>query len=134
MARVFLSHSSSDSREAVALKRWLVDAEPGLANEIFLDLDRNTGIRPGVRWKEALKQANERCEAVICLITESWDASHECRAEFRTAEPMNKPIYAVASNRSPVATSPPSGNAATCSATGRRLGSNSARTSHPSSS
>ena len=95
MARVFLSHSSSDSREAVALKRWLVDAEPGLANEIFLDLDRNTGIRPGVRWKEALKQANERCEAVICLITENWDASHECRAEFRTAEAMNKPIYAV---------------------------------------
>ena len=59
MARVFLSHSSSDSREAVALKRWLVDAEPGLANEIFLDLDRNTGIRTGCAV-EGSAQAGQR--------------------------------------------------------------------------
>jgi WD40 repeat protein len=53
MSRVFLSHSSRDSRQALALHAWLVDAEPGLASEIFLDLDRETGIAAGTRWKDA---------------------------------------------------------------------------------
>jgi WD40 repeat protein len=50
---MFLSHSSRDSRQAVALHALLVDAEPGLASEIFLDLDRETGIAAGTRWKDA---------------------------------------------------------------------------------
>jgi hypothetical protein len=47
VSRVFLSHSSRDNRQAVAVKNWLIDHEPGLAEEIFLDLDPHTGIRPG---------------------------------------------------------------------------------------
>jgi hypothetical protein len=58
MSRVFLSHASRDNRHAIALKRWLEQAEPGLAGEIFLDLDSETGIGGGVRWAEALWQAN----------------------------------------------------------------------------
>ena len=42
----FLSHSSCDSRQAVAVKNWLIEQEPGLAEEIFLDLDPHTGIPP----------------------------------------------------------------------------------------
>ena len=44
------------------MKRWLVEAEPGLAEEIFLHLDLNphTGIRPGECWEQALQQANTR--------------------------------------------------------------------------
>ncbi|MEV0030809.1 TIR domain-containing protein [Nocardia sp. NPDC050793] len=95
MSRVFLSHSSRDTRQAVALKAWLVEADPGLADEIFLDLDRRTGIPAGVRWKDALRRANERCEAVICLVSDHWDASHECKAEYRYAESLGKPIFAV---------------------------------------
>ena len=95
MSRIFLSHSSADNREAIALNAWLIEAEPGLAGEIFLDLDRHTGIPAGVRWKEALRRANERCEAVICLLSENWDASHECKAEYRNAEDLHKPIFAV---------------------------------------
>ena len=30
-SRIFLSHSSKDNREAVALKQWLVDQDPHLA-------------------------------------------------------------------------------------------------------
>jgi hypothetical protein len=41
-----MSHSSRDSRQAVAVKAWLIEHEPGLAEEIFLDLDPHTGIRP----------------------------------------------------------------------------------------
>jgi hypothetical protein len=42
VSRIFSSHSSSDNREAVALKRWLADQRPELANEIFLDIDPRT--------------------------------------------------------------------------------------------
>ena len=56
MSRVFLSHSSRDSRQAIAVKAWLIEQEPGLAEEIFLDLDPHTGIHPGERWKQALNQ------------------------------------------------------------------------------
>jgi hypothetical protein len=92
MHRVFLSHSSRDSRQAIAVKAWLIEREPGLAEEIFLDLDLHTGIRPGERWKEALQQANTRCEAVICLLSKHWEASHECKTEYRYAETLNKTI------------------------------------------
>ena len=42
----------------MAVKAWLIEQEPGLAEEIFLDLDPHTGIRPGERWRQALQQAN----------------------------------------------------------------------------
>ncbi len=95
MSRIFLSHASADSREAFALKAWLIEADSGLADEIFLDLDRHTGIPAGVRWKEALRRANDRCEAVVCLLSDNWDASHECKVEYRNAEDLNKPIFVV---------------------------------------
>lgn len=71
---MFLSHSSLDSRQAVAVKAWLIENEPALAEEIFLDLDPSTGIRPGERWRQALQQANARCEAVICLLSQTPSA------------------------------------------------------------
>ncbi|QFS91107.1 translocation protein TolB [Mycobacterium sp. THAF192] len=80
-------------RQAVALKRWLALQDPPLANEIFLDVDPDTGLRAGSRWKEALRQANARCEAVICLLSPRWEASDECRVEYRTAENLNKQIF-----------------------------------------
>jgi hypothetical protein len=76
----------------MAVKNWLSDHEPGLADEIFLDLDPHTGIRPGERWKEALNRANTRCEAVICLLSKHWNRSHECQTEFRYAENLGKTI------------------------------------------
>lgn len=90
-----MSHSSRDSIEALALKTWLERAEPGLVGEVVVDLDPDTGIPAGVRWKEALRRANDRCEAVICLVSKHRDASHECRAEYRTAEDRGKPIFPV---------------------------------------
>ena len=93
MSRIFVSHSRLDQREAVALKQWLVDKDPTLRDEIFLDVDPVTGILPGVRWREELKRASSRCEAVICLLSANWEASPECRTEFRTAENLNKLIF-----------------------------------------
>jgi WD40 repeat protein len=93
MPRIFLSHSSRDNRQAIAVRQWLIDKDPQLTGEIFLDLDRGTGIRSGVRWKDALRQASARCEAVICLLSANWEASAECRTEFRFAEYLNKRIF-----------------------------------------
>ena len=95
MSRVFISHSHHDNLQAVALKTWLEHAEPGLVDEIYLDLDPDTGIPAGVRWKEALRRANERCEAVICLLSRHWDDSYECKVEYRAAEDRGKPIFPV---------------------------------------
>jgi hypothetical protein len=92
VSRVFLSHSSRDSRQTIAVKAWLIEQEPGLAEEIFLDLDPHTGIRPEERWKQALQQANSRCEAVVCLLSKNWEASRECQTEFRYAENLGKTI------------------------------------------
>jgi len=92
VSRVFLSHSRYDSRQAMAVKQWLVEQEPGLGDEIYLDLDPHTGIRPGERWKEALNRASARCEAVICLLSKRWLNSAECNVEFRYAENLHKAI------------------------------------------
>ncbi|APE15880.1 hypothetical protein BOH72_12270 [Mycobacterium sp. WY10] len=93
MSRIFLSHSSRDMRQAIALKQWLAEQDPPLANEIFLDIDPNSGLQTGTRWKEALRRANARCEAVVCLLSANWEASHECKVEYRTAENLNKQIF-----------------------------------------
>jgi WD40 repeat protein len=92
VSRIFLSHSSTDSREAVALKFWLSEQRPELANEIFLDIDPNTGIRLGEQWSRQLFTSNSRCEYVICLLSPSWEQSHECKTEYRTAEGLGKRI------------------------------------------
>ncbi|MGH3522710.1 MAG: toll/interleukin-1 receptor domain-containing protein, partial [Mycobacterium sp.] len=93
MSRIFLSHSSQDLIAAAALKQWLAEQDPPLANEIFLDTDPGTGVSPGVRWKDELFKANSRCEAVICLLSRNWESPHECQAEFRTAENLGKQIF-----------------------------------------
>jgi hypothetical protein len=43
----------------------------------------------------ALKQAAERCEVVIFLISPAWAASKWCLAEFLLANQLNKPIFGV---------------------------------------
>ena len=94
MSRVFLSHSRFDSRQAVAVKQWLIEQEPGLVDEIYLDLDPHTGIRPGERWKDALNKASTRCEAVICLLSKHWLNSHECtgRIPLRREPAQGHPV------------------------------------------
>ncbi|MGD9726746.1 MAG: toll/interleukin-1 receptor domain-containing protein [Hyphomicrobiaceae bacterium] len=88
MARIFISHSSRDNFEALAFRDWLV-AEGWAADDVFLDLH---GIGAGARWKEALAKANERCEAVLFLLSPHALASTECYVEIRMAEDMGKVI------------------------------------------
>jgi hypothetical protein len=61
LSRLFISHSSKDSIEAIAFKQWLC-ANDWPAEEIFLDLD---GIHAGEDWKDALRKAHTRARPRI---------------------------------------------------------------------
>ena len=91
MSRIFLSHSSDDDFEALALRDWL--AAEGWS-EVFLDVDPNRGIAAGERWERALHAAAQRCEAVIFLVSRNWLASGWCRKEHALAAGLNKTLLA----------------------------------------
>src|SRR5262245_34123313 len=92
MARIFLSHSSSNNAAALALANWL---ETHGWSDYFLDIDKNCGIAPGERWMAALAAAVDRCEAVIILVSPAWQASKYCFAEFFEAKKLGKRIFGV---------------------------------------
>ena len=85
MSRIFLSHSSTNNAEAVALRDWLADN--GWKDEIFLDLDPQRGIAAGERWERALNEAANRCEAVLFLVSKAWLASVWCLQGIQPGAP-----------------------------------------------
>jgi TIR domain len=92
VSRIFISHSSVNNAEAIAVQAWLADNG---WDDVFIDLDPERGFKPSDRWQEALKRAAERCEAVICLLSPAWRTSVWCVAEFLLAKHMNKRIVGV---------------------------------------
>ena len=92
MPSIFLSHSSQDNFEAVALREWL--AREGW-DDVFLDLDPDRGIAAGERWERALHEQANRCEAVIFLASANWLASGWCLKEYTLARTLNKKLFAV---------------------------------------
>ncbi len=99
MARIFLSHSSLNNPEAIAVREWL--SSEGW-DDVFLDLDPDTGLKAGERWQEALKRAATRCETVLFLISPEWVASKWCLAEFLLAKQLNKQIFGVLIRETPL--------------------------------
>ena len=92
MSSIFLSHSSKDNFEAVALRDWL--AREGW-DDVFLDLDPDRGIAAGERWERALHEQAKRCEAVIFLVSVNWLGSGWCLREYTLARTLNKELFAV---------------------------------------
>jgi len=90
MSRLFISHSSANNAEAVAIRDWL--ASEGW-NEVFLDVDAERGISAGERWERALNEAASRCEAVLFLISQNWLDSRWCLKEFNLARKLNKRLF-----------------------------------------
>lgn len=98
MSRIFLSHSSLDEREALAVREWL--AENGW-DDVFLDVDPQRGLAAGERWQQALRDAADRCEAVVILISPAWAASKWCLAEFLLAKSLGKRVFGVVLRQTP---------------------------------
>ena len=92
MSHVFLSHSSANNAEAIALRDWLISQG---WDELFLDFDAERGLKVGERWQAALIKAQERCGLVILLVSPKWAASKWCLDEFRLAGKLNKRIFSV---------------------------------------
>jgi TIR domain len=82
MSRIFLSHSSRDNFEAVALGDWL--ASVGW-DDVFLDFNPERGIAAGERWERALHAAATRCQAVVFLVSRNWLKSDWCFKEYALA-------------------------------------------------
>ncbi|MCI4664975.1 MAG: TIR domain-containing protein, partial [Neomegalonema sp.] len=88
MARIFISHSSKDNLAAIAVKEWLIGL--GYTEEdVFLDLH---ALGAGERWRDALRSANRRCEAVLLLASPAALVSEEVRREIVLAEEYHKPV------------------------------------------
>jgi formylglycine-generating enzyme required for sulfatase activity len=93
VSRIFLSHSSTNNTQAVALYDWL-QCE-GWKDEVFLDFDMKRGIVAGERWERALNKAANRCEVVLFLVSKAWIASGWCRKELNLALRLNKRLFGV---------------------------------------
>lgn len=104
MARIFLSHSSVNNAEAVALHGWL--EREGWKDEIFLDLDPSRGIAAGERWERRLNDAASRCEAVLFLVSKAWIESPWCQRELMLAHRLNKQLFGILVEDIPVADIP----------------------------
>ena len=92
MSRIFLSHSSQNNAQAVALCGWL-RAEGW--DDVFLDVDPERGITAGERWERSLNTAADRCEAVLFLVSKPWLESDWCLREFNLAHRLNKRLFGV---------------------------------------
>jgi WD40 repeat protein len=93
MPRIFLSHSSKDNRESAALNKWLTGQDPTLRRQVFLDIDRDVGMVGGEEWKDTIRRNLASCQALLILLSDNWDASKECYAEYDNAEAAGKKVY-----------------------------------------
>jgi|GEM_PF-6767967 len=75
---VFLSYSRKDGEFAKQLRAQLEE----LNLEVFLDENDIEGGRP---WREEVRLAIERADAIVLLITPDWKASAECQREVDCA-------------------------------------------------
>jgi WD40 repeat protein len=90
MTAIFISHRSSDSGEAQALKDWL--AQQG-HERLFLDFDPDDGLPAGVDWEQRLYRELRRCQALLIVLTPGWLESVWCRSELAIAREKGKAIF-----------------------------------------
>ncbi|SNQ50340.1 WD40 repeat-containing protein [Frankia canadensis] len=100
MARVFISHASSDSTFAERIHRELAD----LGHQAFLARDIRKGIRVGDLWKDRLHQELRAADAVICVLTDAYNASPWCAYEIGIAHEVGSLLLPLRSQ--PGVTSP----------------------------
>ncbi|CAO5157039.1 WD40 repeat-containing protein [Frankia sp. AiPs1] len=81
MARIFVSHASSDGELADEVHRALATYK----HQVFLARNIREGIPPGDLWKERLHQELRAADAVVCVVTEAYNASPWCAYEIGIA-------------------------------------------------
>ena len=91
MSRIFISHATADNAKTRAILEWIV-SQGWPREEIFVDFDDIDG---GQRWREALKKAASRCEAVVFLVSPTWRQRDWCGAEAFAVQMLYKKIIPV---------------------------------------
>ena len=91
MARVFISHASSDSGWAEQLRDWLTEDGHGT----FLDRHQDDGILPGEDWEKRLYSELQAADAVVCVVTDSYIKSVWCAAEIGAARALGAELLPV---------------------------------------
>ncbi len=103
MARIFISHSSANNAEALALRDWLVARG---WDDLFLDIDPQRGLVSGQRWLDRLEESAQRCKAVLFVLSRAWLDSRSCIAEFSAARRQERSLFAVVIDDTAVAEVP----------------------------
>src|SRR5215218_1812457 len=101
MARVFVSHASTDATAAAEVHRWLVDD----GHEVFLDQDLSDGLVAGEEWERRLRERLRGADAVVCVLTSAYLASVWCTAELTIAQSRGSrllPVQAESGVRHPL--------------------------------
>ncbi len=93
MAAIFISHSSRDNEAAGQIKSWL-DAGRLRAGLPRFRQGNGSGRRPRM-GTAALREAIDRCHAVLLLVTPAWLASKWCFVEFTQARALGKVIFPI---------------------------------------
>ena len=94
MTTLFISHSSKDNDWATELQQFLEANEPGRGYQaLFLDIDPEGGLHPGVKWEQALYRKLRQARAVVALCSQHWLASPWCVAEGMMAREQGKPLF-----------------------------------------
>ena len=81
LARVFVSYASEDHLVAAQLHQWLVDD----GHDVFLDQDLRDGIALGEEWEQRLYERLRWADAVVCLITASYNIKRGRSAHRRSS-------------------------------------------------
>src|SRR3954451_8781500 len=104
MARVLVSHASTDAVLAAEVHRWLVDG----GREAFLDQDLSDGLVVGEEWERRLRERLRWADAVGCVLPPAYLASVWCTAELTIAQSRGSrllPVQAEAGVRHPLLSS-----------------------------
>lgn len=99
MADIFLSHSSLDNPQALALAAQL--RHLGFES-VFLDFDPESGIPAGLDWEAVLYEKLKRSRAVIVLYSVNWCQSRWCFAEFSHARILGRSVIPVRLDGAPL--------------------------------
>jgi WD40 repeat protein len=92
MASFFISHSSVDRVEAVAVRKWLTAHGH---RDLFLSSEPSHGIVASAAWERELWLQLRAKRAVIFLASEASLESRWCFAELALARALGRPIFAV---------------------------------------
>ncbi|EYT93700.1 WD-40 repeat-containing protein [Frankia casuarinae] len=81
VARVFVSHAGSDAELADRVHQTLTL----LGHRVFLAQNIRVGVQPGDMWKDRLHRELRAADAVVCVITNAYNASPWCAYELGIA-------------------------------------------------